>query len=141
MTIAKNSPLVSMLIRHEGWMETPYQDSLGIWTIGVGRNLSRGLAEHEILYLLQSDIESARDELSRNLPWFDDLDDVRRDCMIDLHINMGWPRLSKFKNALQAMSEGNWDRAAYEFMDSRWSKQVKTRAVDICNMIKTGTYS
>ena len=130
-----------MLIRHEGWMEKPYQDSLGIWTIGVGRNLSRGLAEHEIMYLLQSDIATCEDELSRNLPWFDDLDTVRRDCMIDLCFNMGYPRLSKFTKALAAMSEGNWDRAAYEFMDSRWSKQVKTWAVDICNMIKTGTYS
>lgn len=141
MKKTKNSPLVSMLIRHEGWMEKPYQDSLGIWTIGVGRNLSRGLAEHEIMYLLESDIQTSISELSRNLPWFDELDDVRRDCMIDLHINMGWPRLSKFTKALAAMEEGNWDLAAYNFMDSRWSKQVKTRAVDICNMIRTGTYS
>lgn len=130
-----------MLIRHEGFVETPYQDSLGIWTVGVGRNLSRPMADHEIMYLLQSDIATCEEELSRNLPWFDDLDPVRRDCMIDLCFNMGYPRLSKFTKALAAMAEGNWDRAAYEFMDSRWSKQVKTRAVDICNMIKTGTYS
>ena len=139
--MTKNSPLVSMLIRHEGFVETPYQDSLGIWTVGVGRNLSRPMADHEIMYLLQSDIATCEDELSRNLPWFDELDQVRRDCMIDLCFNMGYPRLSKFTKALAAMAEGNWDRAAYEFMDSRWSKQVKTRAVDICNMIKTGTYS
>lgn len=139
--MTKNSPLVSMLIRHEGFVETPYQDSLGIWTVGVGRNLSRPMADHEIMYLLQSDIATCEDELSRNLPWFDELDQVRRDCMIDLCFNMGYPRLSKFTKALAAMAEGNWDRAAYEFMDSRWSRQVKTRAVDICNMIKTGTYS
>jgi lysozyme len=99
------------------------------------------MADHEIMYLLQSDIATCEEELSRNLPWFDDLDPVRRDCMIDLCFNMGYPRLSKFTKARAAMAEGNWNRAAYEFMDSRWSKQVKTRAVDICNMIKTGTYS
>lgn len=130
-----------MLIKHEGFVETPYQDTLGIWTVGVGRNLSRPMADHEIMYLLKSDIETCEEELSRNLSWFNDLDQVRRDCMINLCFNMGYPRLSSFNNALSEMAKGNFELAADHFLDSRWRTQVGKRAEEICHMIKTGFYS
>jgi hypothetical protein len=50
-------------------------------------------------------------------------------------------RLRTFKKALQAMSEKDHQRAADEFLDSKWATQVGThRTDDIHHMIKTGTY-
>jgi lysozyme len=49
-------------------------------------------------------------------------------------------RLLGFKNALTAMSVGDYDTAADEFMDSRWAKQVGRRAEEVCTMIRTGNY-
>jgi hypothetical protein len=38
------------------------------------------------------------------------------------------------------MSREQFDIAADEFMDSRWSQQVGNRAVEVTEMIRTGEY-
>lgn len=54
----KNQAL-ELLQEHEGFRQFPYLDSLGIQTIGYGRNLeSRGISEPEASYLLSNDIPS-----------------------------------------------------------------------------------
>ena len=42
--------------------------------------------------------------------------------------NLGYPRLSKFKNFLAAMQENDFETAAVEMMDSKWANQVGKRA-------------
>ena len=42
--------------------------------------------------------------------------------------NLGYPRLSGFKNFLAALEFEDWETAAEEMMDSRWSEQVGERA-------------
>ena len=79
-------------------------------------------------------------ELDSEYDWFSGLDSVRQDAMIDISFNLGQTRLRAFKKALLAMSEGDWDEAADEFMDSRWSDQVGIRAKNLTNMIRSGAY-
>jgi len=132
-----------MLKRHEGVRSHVYKCSAGYETIGVGRNISEsglGISDSEILSLLTNDIYRVIDELSSEYSWFDDLDSVRKDAMIDLSFNVGQTSLRKFKKALQAMSDKDYRLAADEFMDSKWSQQVGSRAVEITNMIRTGEY-
>ena len=51
--------IVKDLINHEGKKRTVYLDSMGIETIGVGRNLRHvGLDDDEVLYLLNNDIDN-----------------------------------------------------------------------------------
>ena len=38
------------------------------------------------------------------------------------------------------MATEDFDRAADEFMDSRWSEQVGNRATEVTEMIRTGEY-
>jgi hypothetical protein len=38
------------------------------------------------------------------------------------------------------MATEDYDRAADEFMDSRWAEQVKGRAPEVTEMIRTGEY-
>jgi lysozyme len=45
-----------------------------------------------------------------------------------------------FKKALAAMAIEDYDVAADEFLDSRWAKQVGSRALTITDMIRTGDY-
>jgi len=49
-------------------------------------------------------------------------------------------RLLGFKNALARMAECRYPEAAEEFLDSRWAKQVGSRADEVTEMIKTGRY-
>ena len=60
--------------------------------------------------------------------------------MIDICFNLGATRLRLFKNALSAMSEEDYDTAADEFLNSRWAEQVKGRASELAEMIRTGEY-
>jgi len=139
----EESGLLDMIKRHEGVRSKVYVCSGGYETIGVGRNISEtglGLDNKEIEYLLSNDILRIRKELEDEYPWFSRLDTVRQDALIDMSFNLGQTVLRKFKNALHAMSKKQYNQAADEFMDSRWSKQVGNRAVEVTNMIKYGEY-
>ena len=135
--------LIEMLKLHEGVRSKVYMCSAGYETIGVGRNIAEsglGLSEDEIEYLLKNDIKRVREELEDNYFWFAALNEVRQDAMIDISFNLGLTRLRGFVKALEAMSREQFDIAADEFMDSRWSQQVGNRAVEVTEMIRTGEY-
>ena len=135
--------LIEMLKRHEGVRSHVYLCSAGYETIGVGRNIAEsglGLTEDEIDFLLINDITRVKQELTDTYFWFPALNDARQDAMVDICFNLGLTRLRGFVNALEAMSREQFDIAADEFMDSRWSQQVGNRAVEVTEMIRTGEY-
>ena len=135
--------LLEMLKRHEGVRSHVYLCSAGYETIGVGRNISKsgmGLSDDEVDYLLENDIVRVIKELSSEYPWFKDLDDVRKDAMIDISFNLGATRLRGFKRALAAMEVADYKLAAKEFLDSKWSRDVKGRSTELAHMIALGEY-
>ncbi len=135
--------LIEMLRRHEGVRDKVYLCSAGYETIGVGRNISEdglGLSKDEIDFLLNNDIKRVREELTEEYYWFAGLNEARQDAMIDLSFNLGQTRLRGFVKALEAMSREEFENAADEFMDSRWSEQVGDRAVEVTEIIRTGEY-
>lgn len=135
--------LLEMLKRHEGVRSNVYLCSAGYETIGVGRNISKsgmGLSDDEVDYLLENDIARVIKELSSEYPWFNTLDDVRKDAMIDISFNLGATRLRGFKRALAAMEVADYKTAAKEFLDSKWSRDVKGRATELCYMVEMGSY-
>jgi|TARA_R110002126_G_scaffold177586_1_gene326536 lysozyme len=137
--------LLEMLKRHEGVESHAYECSEGKTTIACGRNIDQrggiGLSEDEIDYLLENDVERVIKELAEEYPWFNDLDDVRKDAMIDISFNLGATRLRGFQRALTAMKEGNYTSAKAEFLESRWAKQVGGRALELADMVETGEYA
>ncbi len=135
--------LIEMLKRHEGVRSHVYLCSAGYETIGVGRNISNtgmGLFDDEVDYLLENDIARVIKELSSEYPWFTDLDDVRKDAIIDISFNLGATRLRGFRLALAAMDAADYTTASLEFLDSKWSRDVKGRSTELAYMIETGEY-
>ena len=135
--------LIEMLRRHEGVRDKVYLCSAGYETIGVGRNISEdglGLSEDEINFLLNNDIKRVREELTEEYYWFAGLDEARQDAMIDISFNLGQTRLRGFVKSLEALAREDFDTAADEFMDSKWSEQVGDRAVEVTEIIRTGEY-
>lgn len=137
------SKLSDQLRIHEGVRTHAYKCSANMITVGVGRNLDEnggiGLSDDEIDYLLENDIKRCKQELV-GLSWFADLDAVRQDAIVNLCFNLGLTRLMGFKNAMGAMAVGDYEKAADEFLDSRWANQVGQRALDVTHMIRTGEY-
>jgi lysozyme len=135
------SRLIETLRRHEGVKNTLYKCTSDKWTIGVGRNLEDvGLSEEEIDMLLLNDIVRTKELMDDYIPWHRDLDEVRQEALINFVFNVGIGTTMKFKNAMAALEEHDYDTAATEMLDSNWAKQVGSRAEEVTQMIKTGEY-
>ncbi len=139
------SKLEDMLLVHEGKKRFVYRCTSNALTIGVGRNIDPnkggiGLSDDEILYMLRNDIKRVYGELDSNLPWFEDLDDVRQDVLSDMCFNMGISRLLSFRKMLAAVELGLYDRASDELLNSKYAEQVKGRALKLARMMKEGKY-
>lgn len=133
------SHLREMLVRHEGLKLKPYIDTAGKLTIGVGRNLTdRGLSVDEVSMLLDNDIADAKADLKRALPWTETLDEVRHDALVSMCFNLGILRLLDFKLFLAALEAGDYPTAKKEMLNSRWAKQVGSRADELAAMILGG---
>ena len=131
--------MIEQLVDHEGLELHPYEDSLGILTIGVGRNLEeRGISEDEAFYLLGNDIEIIWDELIKQHPIVGELDDQRQMILIDMAFNMGVPRLGKFKKMWAAIEDGDMIEASKQALDSRWADQVGRRAERLAERLTSG---
>jgi len=133
--------LIEQLKRHEGVSKWAYEDHLGYITTGVGRCLDPevgiGLSDKEIDYLLQNDIERCYKELEC-LSWFPDLDPIRQEALVNMVFNLGLTRFLQFKKTLAYLAEGRYPEAADEMLDSKWARQVKNRAIELSEMIRTG---
>ena len=156
----KREHLIQKLIAHEGMILRVYQDSLGIDTIGIGRNLEdrgiskeeldaldipnintvyeHGITEADAVYLATNDVEIVENELLNAHPCVAELDSVRQLVLVDMAFNMGVPRLRGFKKMWAAIHEGDYQTAAKEMLDSRWANQVKSRSTILANMMHVG---
>ena len=153
---------IEELIKHEGLKLQVYQDTLGIDTIGIGRNLEdRGITKQELdeldipnidhvyeygiteadaVYLATNDVQIVEEELIRAHPCVDRLDSVRQLIVMDMAFNMGVPRLCKFKKMWNAIHDEDFPTAAKEMLDSRWANQVKGRATKLANAMHNGEF-
>ena len=127
------------LIRDEGLRLKPYRDSVNKTTIGVGRNLDDvGITEKEAEYLLSNDISLAMMDLNWEFPWFKHISDNRKRALANMAFNLGMTRLLGFKKMLKAMAEEDFETAADEALNSKWSAQVGNRAQRIAELLRNG---
>ena len=100
--------LIDKLVVSEGLRLQVYKDTLGIDTIGIGRNLEdRGITQQELddldipsidhvyewgiteadaVYLAENDVQIVEEELVRAHPCVDSLDSVRQLILADLSL-------------------------------------------------------
>ena len=134
------SNLIAQLKRHESVELKPYKCTSGKLTIGVGRNLEDiGITEQEAELLLLNDIGRVKQELV-NDQWYMDLDPVRKAVIENMSFNLGYPTLKKFQNMIASISEGDYETASKEMLDSRWSKQVGQRSIELAEQMRTGQW-
>ena len=126
------------LIRHEGLSLAPYEDSEGVLTIGVGRNLERGISKEEALFMLDNDIVHHARELGIAFPIVHGLSQERYEALVNMAFNLGIPRLSTFRKMWAAIQAGDFDKAADEMLDSKWARQVGYRATELAETMRNG---
>lgn len=133
--------LANQLIEDEALRTKPYRDSVGVLTIGVGRNLEdKGLSRAECLFLLDNDITDALEDCRAVVPGFDGLDPVRQEVLANMALNLGRDRLKGFRKMLAAVAARRFNEAAAEMLDSKWSTQVKGRAERLAFAMRNGRF-
>ncbi len=121
--------LIEQIKHDEGFVGNPYDDSLGIPTIGYGTKLP--LDEKEASMLLEKRLMDVVYEIENNVDFFSDLPKEAQDIILNMAYNMGVPRLMKFKKMWKALSERDYREASKEMVDSRWYNQVGQRANEL----------
>lgn len=131
--------LAQQLLIDEGMRLHAYQDSLGFWTIGVGRLIDQrkggGITEAEAMGLLDNDIKSFWGQLVVKLPWVMQAPEAVQEVLVNLCFNLGLAGLLGFKQTLALLQAKEYDDAAREMLDSAWAKQVGQRVVRLAEQI------
>jgi lysozyme len=133
-----SADLVESVKRHEGLRLRAYQDSVGVWTIGYGRNLQ----------VMEIDTATAEKWLREDLekyakavmliPEVWKLTPARQDVLIEMAFNLGLKRLLNFTNMWAAIRAGNYSKAVAEMLDSKWATQVGTRSKTLADKFRKG---
>lgn len=135
------------LIRHEGYVSEIYLCSEGYPTFGIGHMVTEEDMEHtwpvgtpvtdeRILEVFKKDCEIAyTDACTLVLNFAGQAPDAQR-VLVNMAFNLGRNRLSKFKNMLKYVNEGNYLMAANEMINSKWYGQVGRRSAELVDMMK-----
>ena len=162
--------LSDLLILNEGLKLKAYSCTAGKRTIGVGRNFqevpfsthecinlfgttsisfhnanhiltTRGITKEQAIMLLENDVTRCIKQLERQPYWKSVKDDEdKRNALIDLCFNMGFPTLSTFKNTLASIEASDWEKAAENLTKSKWYTQVGDRGPRIVKMVCPSYY-
>lgn len=147
------------IIKHEGYRNKVYNDSLGIPTIGIGFNLLRpdarnilnrlGLDYNSVLSgttILTDDqvkeifvicLKIAYADVKKYIPNYDGLPRNIKLGLIDLSFNLGYNRLNKFVKTRELILKGDYKGAANELIKSKWATQVGNRAKSIVSLFSS----
>ena len=137
--------LIEELRRDEGVRHSPYLDSVGIKTVGVGHNLEAKpldltypLTDEQVDLILAADLVSVFHDLDGNLGWWRTLSYPRQRAMANMCFNLGITRFLGFRRMLLAVERGHYDQAASEMLNSKWANQVFSRAIRLAKMMAEG---
>lgn len=153
--------LYQMIKFDEGEKLSLYLDTEGYQTIGVGhlcvmsssrekavahldkilgRSTHGRITQQESTLLFNQDVQKSLREIERTglMDIYTASNEARRAALVNLMFNLGGPRLLGFRNALKAWRAKDYQKAADEFLDSRWASQVKSRSVRVTECIRNG---
>jgi len=124
--------------RHEGRRNSPYEDSEGVLTVGIGRNLRDvPFSDDEIDLMFANDMKRARAGAETFIA-YRHLSEARQNVLVEMIFQMGVGGVSKFKKFLAAALSGRVSDAAKEMLDSRWQKQTPERAKELATIFERG---
>ena len=135
------------LVRHEGYKEEVYLDSVGEKTFGIGhlvtpkddewnRPVGASVSSDRIADAFRGDLRIAY-FVAYGI--FDDLAarplEVQR-VLINMAFNLGGPRLRQFKKMIAAYEAEDYTTMADEMQDSKWFRQVGSRGRELVARIR-----
>lgn len=147
---AKARLINKQLMREEAYREFIYDDVTGEevkapeghnYTIGIGFNLSAGCPIDLAQIIATYFIDRNDRQLSKDLDFYEALDDVRKCVLLDMSFNMGIHGVEAFKDTINLISQGFYKNAAAQMRKSKWYSRLPHRAEPICQEMETGKWS
>lgn len=137
--------VIDQLIREEGEVLHAYTDHLGYLTIGVGILIDKrkggGITKDESRFLLLNRVKGVVEGIRKNLPWFDEIgNEPRKAVLIGMAFQMGLNGLLGFKNTLEMIRVGDYDKAAVGMLNSLWARQTPARAKRMAKQMESGEW-
>jgi lysozyme len=137
--------VVINLMREEGYMEHPYNDSEGYCSIGYGQLLSLKPCDASDILITVSEPEAKKwlvKRVEEDLNWITHMT-VTKGLFLELSVNhpdkaavlvtmvyqMGRQGLLNFVLMLEALRNRDWDEAATQVYNSKWFDQTPGRAI------------
>ena len=129
---------IERIRNHEGYRATPYRDSRGIWTVGIGRNLEAvAFSSAEVDLMFRNDLKRAERD-AQKLPEYESLSPERQDVLTEMTYQMGIQGVRRFRLMLRALRDRDYDEAAEQMLDSRWHEQTPARARRLARIMRSG---
>ena len=129
--------LLESIKKHEGFVEHVYDDSLGIPTIGYGFAIKDLVLDEDIAEdILIRKLERLQRNANSRFRWLEDMPVVVQEVILNMCYQLGVTGVSKFRRAISALQEGDWDEAANEMLDSLWARQTPNRATELSNIVR-----
>lgn len=154
----------------EGRKLKAYKDTVGKWTIGIGKNfddvkftkseeemirsrlkeykmnidllvIENGITDEECDYLYANSSKIAENDARSLISNFNELSQARQIALIDFSFNVGYSVFKSFKNTRKYIENFEFNKASEGFKNSLWYKQVGRRSPIICDIIRTGEFS
>ncbi len=150
MDIEQHPKTLEQLRRHEGLRLAPYRCPAGFLTVGYGHNLDAdplpgaarksALTEGEAEALLQRDAAACAAALDAVFPVWRSLSEARQAVLLNMAFNLGVQGLLRFTRTLEAVKRGDFETASREMLDSKWRRDVKGRALELAEQMRTGCW-
>lgn len=131
----------------EGFRAEAYVDTLGYWTIGYGSRWILGepvtewtppITEAVARTLLRAGLWKAALDAQELFPRWSEFNDVRQEVLVNMAYNLGFRGLAGFRMMRQAAAELDVLAMAEQMVNSRWNRQVGSRADRLVQMMQTG---
>lgn len=118
-----------------------YQDTKGLWTIGVGHNIQANGISPAVAELMLAEDIAANVAFLAQYAWWTHLSDPRRLAILDMSF-MGAEKLLHFVLMIAALVKGDFVEAKAQVVNSQWYQDVgKIRGDRVATMIETGAWA
>ena len=142
--------ILEHLMAEEGYRRTPYKDTRGVLTVGIGHRIWPGdaieehseLTDQQVRLWFLEDLTVAELAFQRLFGWrgHAEINDARKVALTGMCFQLGEAGVLGFVNMRQAARQGDWPLAAREALDSRWAEQTPARAARVARILDSGTY-
>ncbi len=153
--------IIEQLKEDEGFRGKTYLCTANKKTVGYGRNIEaipfsnleiqmlgrtnfidKPMTKEEAEILLINDVNSLFRSLER-LSFWGCLSDARKGVIVNMSYNLGLTGFLKFVKTIDLISDGYFEKASNEMLDSKWAKEdvSSTRSLRLARQMHTGMWN